>query len=376
MSIGAYVGRIWLNGEFGLSRERKINLDRTVLRTDSEELRWRKAMLKLHGIEKCLEFRREQDSSPEIPLFISGERVDWAEVEKPPSTLGSSLVANSHRAARGQSGISRYGSKLVRNGSYLLQREVQLSRISFLTLTLPNVSRAESETICENWSEVVRVFVQRLRRTLRRGGLPGEIVGCTEVQEGRAQLTGVFGLHLHMLFVGRGRLKSWCVTPSEVKDMWKSALEPYLSSPVGGYDWRAVENIEPLRSGKTEYLGKYMSKGLKSCQKLKALFPGIKLPSAWYMCTNSLRDRVKAGTLRVSGDLGGVVVEMLESMGDSWVKYMSPVKLKVVKGEIAIGYVGRMTKRGRSELAVYIESSRVPDEGASLLIVNLDMKEG
>lgn len=374
MNIDGYVGKIWPNGEFGLSREKKYALHRTVHRTSSEERRWNAVMLKQHGLEKCLEFKNKMEASDDIPLFVGGVEVPWEVTDNPPPTIGLSMVAKSHRAKRGQKGISRYGGKLVRNATYLLQRETTMNRISFLTLTLPNVSREESERICRNWSEIVRVLVQRLRRNLRRGGLPGEIVGCTEIQEGRVALTGVFGLHLHMLFVGRKPKHSWALSSREIRDIWKEILTPYLSSAADRYDWRAVENIEPLKAAKMEYLGKYMSKGLKSCQKINALFPGLTLPCAWYMCTNSLRDRVKKNTIRVSGDLGRVVADVLQEMGKEWVRYVAPVKIKVSGGEIPIGYVGRTTEKGRREIAFFINSSRVYDEGASLIFVNSEMK--
>lgn len=243
-----------------------------------------------------------------------------------------------------------------------MQKEVEKSRLSFLTLTLPDISRDEAVKLSDNWAEVVRVFCQRLRRALRAARLPGEIVGVTEVQEKRAALTGVFGLHLHMVFVGRKIRHSWAVTPLQIREMWKSALEKYLDNPLKSYEWRAVENIQAVKKSASGYLGKYMSKGLKSAQKLKALFPDVKFPSTWYMCTNTLRKRVKNTQMRVSGMLGRVLADMCESGDVDLLAFVKRVDINMSDGSsMPVGWCGRLSTEGVLMFREFSESLK--DDG-------------
>jgi hypothetical protein len=355
----AYVGKVWGNGEVGLSRERGYALHRTTHVCSESDREWNAAMLSVHGVEKFLEYRRGLPGAI-APGGDSHEGVVQEEREGR-SPIGSSLVANSHRCRRGQSGISKYGGKLVRNAAYALQQSVARERLTFATLTLPNVSVEESYEITEDWSEVCRVFTQRLRRALRRNRLPGEIVGVTEVQEKRMALTGIFGLHLHLVFVGRRKNHGWAITPKEIKEMWKSALSRHLVNPLDFYDWRACENLQPVRKDASSYLGKYLSKGLKSCQRIKAIAPGVHLPTSWYVCTVSLRKEVKKKTLRVSGWMGAVLADILASREEEFVAYSSTVCIDVGGGQLPIGFVGRLTPVGRSQFELVVRAQREGD---------------
>lgn len=356
--MDGYIGKVWANGECGVSKEKRVPVSRTVLRTADEETRWNSAMLAVHGLEVCLEHKGIRLINFLSGVCDSNHKGDVGEVREGQGTLGSSLVPNSHSTPRGQKGISRYGAKLVRNGAFLIEKTSPVGTLSFLTTTLPDVSPEESEAIASNWSEIVRVFLQWLRRVLRKSSLPGEIVGCTEVQEKRAEKTGVFGLHLHLVFVGRGRNSSWKVSCEDVREAWKRALSPFLSKQVDGYDWSACENLQMVKKSAQGYLGKYLSKGLKSCQRMRALFPNIRFPSNWYVCTNSLRAKVRALTLRVSGDLGLLLLDILESGDSEWVEYAAPIKVPCDGHMISIGYVGRLTAMGRREFSSLVKASR------------------
>lgn len=372
-SVG-YCGKIWANGEFGFSREKKFKPHRTIRRTKLWKEEINTQLLKQVGVTLAMHIASIVDAPSSSIALIEGDSCPIAEGWT--RALGLSQVAKSHRAKRGQSGISRYGAKLVRNGAYVMEKEGTLSRLSFVTLTLPNVSRAESIKVCEAWAEIVRVFVQRLRRILIRRSLPGEIIGCTEVQEGRASLTGVFGLHLHFVFVGRKKKESWAVRISDLESAWKSALSPYLESPVETYNWKAVSRMESLRKTASGYLGKYMSKGLKACQKLKAMFPEVELPACWYVCTNSLRVRVKSQMIRVTGELGKSIAEFLDDADGEWVAYHQTIYVQLERGQIPIGSMGRLTEKGRRLIDQLAHSSREEEFMRGVIFGKFSVKEG
>lgn len=342
----SFIGRIWSNGEFGISRERTTHIEPTRRIDFTDEQRWGLCLLKVHGLWECITFARFLRHKESHPASEYGEY--RATAPGLGANLDSSMVTNSHRRPRGQKGISRYGGKLVRNGAFVMERDFQRSRLSFLTLTIPNVSVGESKKLSEHWSEVVRVFCQRLRRALRGKRLPGEIVGVTEVQEKRAAMTGVFGLHLHMVFVGRKRKHGWALTPAVIKEMWKSALKKYLDNPEDSYDWRAVENIQQVKKSASAYLGKYLSKGFKSAQKLRALFPDVKFPSNWYICTTEIRKCVKREQIHLQGELGVLLADMCESNPTDLLAFRNRIDIKLSDGtSLPIGWSGRLTGEGK-----------------------------
>ena len=331
--VTKFVGRIYPNGEFGCAAVKEVSA-RTLLETDtlqvnSDDLQWALAMIGQHGIETVLKLYGEESSTP----------------------LGSSMLPNSHRegndklnspiVARGHKGISSYGRKLVRNGAYLLERSQPKQYLSFLTLTIPSLTVQESVSFCEEWCEIVRIFIQRLTRALKRAGLPGEVVGCVELQEQRFHSTGVLAPHLHLLFVGRHRSKSWAYRPEHFRTMWASACTarcPWLE----GRSFESTENVERVKFSGEGYLGKYMSKGGKIISSLPDELKAV-LPSTWYVCSNSLRSRVKRLTWH-SQAAGSFLMQVIENKSPDELQYFKPIELETVSGrKIPVGWYGKLT---------------------------------
>lgn len=226
-----------------------------------------------------------------------------AEPEKKPTpTIGLSLVAKSHRAKRGQNGISSKSRLTVANGAFLLQKKFSNRLLSFLTLTIPTTSTDDNRLITEKWPDLTRVFVQWLGRRLKACGLDADIVGCTEIQETRSLSNdGCLGLHLHLVFRGRQQYKPWALTPKEIREEWTKCLKNVLPNNGEGYYYDAVENIQPVKNDASRYLGKYLTKGVKTALHFKALYPSHSLPACWSVCTMPLRNAVKACKMAGSG---------------------------------------------------------------------------
>lgn len=237
-------------------------------------------------------------SSPEWELFSS----------LPPegkekfltSGLGSSHVVNSHnpektpsKARRGTKGITSYGRSIIRCGAQWLTDRYGARNLSFLTCTLPESALA----VCtpETWAEVVRQFLQSLRRQLVRAGLCPEIVGCIEIQEKRLQKTGgIPPLHLHLIFQGRQPYREWSLQKQTFRELWEQTCQNVWSDCQG---FGQSTRVESIRSSAVSYLGKYMSKGGKVLSQCN---PDL-LPSAWYTISTKLKKLVKDATFKVSG---------------------------------------------------------------------------
>lgn len=337
-------GRVWENGEFSVGVLTKLlKVDPYAdLRSaaEIEEGNWRLNLAKVHGYEQAVEFL----ASLEDPIV---QEVNEA------IPLGLSNASNSHsRKKRGSTGISTYGRHVVKNAAYRLQLECGRKHLSFLTLTLPNVSKAEAARVSANWSEVIRVFVQWLGRQLKKAGLPGEIVGVTEIQEKRLASTGVFALHFHCVFKGRHPYQGWVLQPEDVREQWKKCLEKYLNFDSYLLEWDACENIQRVKKDAAGYLGKYMSKGAKDLARPEVQCHQDIFPTSWWSCTTTLRDKVNEHIRSVSGERGKFLLDMCtcHEIVDCF-RYVKPVVLSFEDGsQICIGWYGQLNSEGMKML--------------------------
>lgn len=272
-AVVPYSGRIWPNGEFGISRQREVPFSfKGQSHKESHQSHWDKSLIAVHGIESVIEYKR---------------------LERGYCYLGSSLLTKSRtRKARGLKGISRFGSKMVRNAAKILEDENSRNKLTFLTLTLPGLSDVGLKVVAKNWSAIVKSFTERLKRHLIRSRLPGEILSVTEVQEKRLHRTGEAALHLHAIFRGTNSDRGgWAVTPALARMYWKDSVVKFVQEDVC---WDSCENLQRVKKSAAGYLGKYMTKGVRSAASEEGL---AACPSAWWNCSQSLRLRVKKGII-------------------------------------------------------------------------------
>lgn len=319
-----FVGKMWPNGEFGLGFQKRVKMVHDVPEIESP--------FETPLSTKNLEYAKRQ-----------AERQQWCnQTGQSLPSLGLSPLSKSHkRNKRGLKGISSYGRKMIRNAAYLLQSQAGRSRLSFLTLTLPSVTFAESVTISKNWSEILRIFLQSLSRLLKSRSLPGEITGCTEIQESRTERDGVLGLHYHCVFVGRSVGKTWALHYLEIRNLWARTLQKYVSP---GTDFSATENVERVKVDAEQYLGKYMSKGIKAMQSLIDKGWSDVLPAAWWNMSASLKHKVLKSVKVLMGDKADLIVRLVESEAPVFL-YCKPVEIATSDGTpLKVGYFGKILR--------------------------------
>lgn len=336
-------GKVWEDGSFGLSFVKTFPVDIHCFNPDAaaqaENAQWLHQLSIEHSTDVVQEFLTELLAKPD-----------------PGSPLGSSNVLNSHiegleRARRGLNGISSYGKKLVRNACLRLDREAS-GDLSFLTLTLPNISQVEAVTLSRNWAEIIRKFNQWLKRALVRSGCTGESVGVTEIQASRFATSGVFALHYHCCFVGRAKRNGcWALVPTDIREAWKAILLKYLSYTQEHYDWRSVENIQRVKKSVSAYLGKYISKGLGGDSNDSSSVTGSisdMYPSSWYSCSNSLRTRVLASRVTLSSKSANQLLDICsQGEWDEWFHWVRPICLFSEDGFLVAGWAGQLTFEAR-----------------------------
>jgi hypothetical protein len=325
------VGAIWPNGEFGVSRQKEMSIPAlSKSHHETDETQFNRLGIIAHGIQSVIEFRQN---------------------ERGRCLLGSSLLTKPRKAQkRGSKGISRYGSKTVRNAGYLLEREYHRKRLTFATLTLPNVSKVDADRVIAAWSKIVKRFTEEVKRELQRHHLPAEIVSVTEVQEKRLKRSGICALHLHLLFKGTHSFRGgWAIAPTVLRDMWRSAVSPHLSEEC---DWSSCENMQRVKKSAAGYLGKYMSKGVGVLKALKESGGSTSVPSAWWNCTFSLRRKVKSEIIRKSEPIQ-ILAAICQSELRESLDFCREVLIKLTEDfTYPVGWYGRICLQLRTELGL------------------------
>lgn len=320
-------GTIWPNGEFGLGYA---------------------PLVEAHS---AIEENPAGFGSPEALRSAVGRLVSRG---APPLDLTS--LPNSHKPVNrpetyGRRGLSGYGGKMIRNAGYLLQRRHGKRCLSFLTLTLPEMTKEEAQRVARAWPELIRKLLQHLSRLLERRGLSSAIASVTEIQPARFADGGCSVLHLHAVFQGRKKGKAWALTPNEIRAWWLKNL-----SKIAGMELRsgAACDMKAISKDAGNYLSKYMSKGVGLIEEYAERMGWECVPRQWWNMTAPARDMVRRGCLR-----GLASMELL----DTWVysfyhsecqelfKFCRAIEVQATeKQSFVVGFWGKLSSSGLREL--------------------------
>ena len=256
---------------------------------------------------------------------------------QPPNLVKSSET----RAKRGTVGITSYGKRMTRSAAAIMENKFGRDCLSFGTATLPFMSQAENQLVCQNWGAIANRFFEKLTRLLDRRGLSKDYCFVSEIQEKRFDKFGIVAPHLHWIMQGKLTKKSmWLILPCEVKHIWEVVLGNFLKRPVDGSTATRIE--KPRKSLKKE-MGKYLSKGTKIIKKIVDAGKGDLLPSAYHGSSRSLKKEIKAAIIILQGDECEAFIDNLESMKESNLISFIPILWEIPESGgkfVAIGFVG------------------------------------
>jgi len=177
--------------------------------------------------------------------------------------LGSSsagVLKKTPKTRAKSKGMTKRMARRIRNTAHLLQEKYKHYNLSFLTLTLPDLSPQDLAKCAANWGKMTHKFLVWLRYRVELKNIPFEYVYCTEIQTKRLERTGNYALHLHLVFRGRyGKASPWAITPLQARKSWIRCLVSVLGH--GNFKRCAIENLRTVRKSAGGYLSKYMSKG-------------------------------------------------------------------------------------------------------------------
>lgn len=205
----------------------------------------------------------------------------------------------------------------IRNAVFLLEEKYGKDCLSFLTLTLPDLSAEDLSQCCERWDYMTDQLLKAMRKRVKKHTPDFEYVYCTEIQCKRLQQRGEYAPHLHIVFRGRnGRKKPWYFTPKQIRSIWVGIV----ASVVGhsGFRTDAVENLQRVKYSAARYLSKYLSKGHCSLPSDMDEKPISELRTQWGGMARIQSTAVKQCTTRLSGicSHGGLARKIVSRMDE------------------------------------------------------------
>jgi hypothetical protein len=268
----------------------------------------------------------------------------------------AALMALGKRKAKrpetyGRKGITGYGKKMVKSVGALIDRAYPHHRVTFCTVTMPDLPSQLRRELALSWPELVRQLLQWLKRRLGKAGLPKVVVSVSEIQPGRLEHTGEGYLHLHILWLNLpGKRGNWAVDVVGLRSWVSEFLQKRNLWTV---DSHVNCDVRAVRGEKAAYLAKYVSKGGDEIRDFARDNGWESIPSQWWNMSSEAREWVK-GAL-VSGTLVGQVLDYLlhvafETGDFDDYHYIYHVEIEVDGRLINVGYRGAFAERAYNDL--------------------------
>lgn len=189
------------------------------------------------------------------------------------------------RSRNGLKGISTYGRNMVKSAATLLEENYGQPNLTLLTLTLPPLSVDEGRILLAGWGQLVGRLIQWICRKLAHNKIPPLVISVSEVQPQRSKFEPHSSIHLHLLFPGRQRGRTWIITPSEVSSWWGQEIERRIHRSI---PTSAVARLERVKKSVSAYLSKYLSKGEQDLSQM----PEDAIPGQWWNRSAAMADLV------------------------------------------------------------------------------------
>lgn len=260
------------------------------------------------------------------------------------SALGLVTALNSAKTRETRSpcrGLTRLGARALRQGAFWMEKTHGKDQVTFCTVTVPAVSDGELKEVTGRWHDIVNLFVKRIRYQLEKHKVSSEVIHVTEIQAKRSHNSGQEVPHLHLVFKGRNRKRSWAITPKQIQKYWKAALKLPFSAERG---YSATTQLARVRKSVCRYLSKYLAKSrTKTRQSISRSNSPITLIKSWWGCTNSLRKLLSKLTLVLHDDSCQSLWRLHEAENRTTWEYQGTIENPWDGGVIVFCRFGRLT---------------------------------
>lgn len=335
--------RVWPNGEFSIGQVNTFR-PRPLLTTPEPDkpssISWTPSEVLTY-----IGLMIPRGYSLKAILSFLGEK--YTRCLKGDGSLGSSELANSHKAAkRGAKGLTSMGRRMLRNGCYLLEKRAGRNRVAMVTTTIPSGTPEVIKEITHEWPEIVRTFTQFITRRLKVAHSCPWVVGCVEIQEKRLEKFGGMPLHLHLVFQSRVK-REYILSKIDVLTAWKRAVcsrVPLAES----LNWRASTRIEQVKKSVTNYMCKYMSKGVNQ-NVLVSVNEGYTLPSSWWFIVGGLKREIKRQQIYSTSSLAVFVLEQTRENKSAF-KWLHNIEVSREGCSYIVGVAGQFKESSLAEI--------------------------
>ena len=277
-------------------------------------------------------------------------------------SMGLSMPVNSHKPpqpseTRELSGHPQttYSKRMVRNAIAKLEREHGKENMALTTYTVPDFPSPDMEAFRKGIAEVTRQLKQSIERDQVRAGIKPEVVYIVEIHEERYYRTGEIVPHIHVAFQSRkSRRHPYAISKERNTEIWNRAVSNVLGRRV---EMPSGARIEQVKKSLENYLGMYMSKGVKMAHH--AIDNGKRqfLPKRWWGASLSLRQWVKEHTKMLSDNAKELIKEkyreFLEDIKNSPFSWLHAHTIKSTKPgdedrDIPVAIIGKVRREWMS----------------------------
>ena len=243
------------------------------------------------------------------------------------------------KSTRVAKGLTNRGKHILESGVAALVYKYGHRNLGFYTLTCPVNDTELIQSFNDNYPEIIRRFMQEVRRIYDRRGLVFNYVGCYEIQPDRYKRTGEQCLHFHYVAPCYDSDKRFVLHHSEICSLYRRVIERVVGIRLS-VNPRVDATV--VRSNAGGYLAKYISKAVSvdsespSCKARASL-------SSWYSVSRSLLLAVKRLRLQLPGNISADIYGFTRR-GEKhpWCSYQKAI-LKEINGEIrCVGIIFRL----------------------------------
>lgn len=302
--------------------------------------------------ESQLRQQEEWDANAKIDWLIGASSIEgkFCSLSESPLFINSAKSSQKKSVHYGEKGITRYGRKMCTNSALLLEQKFGLHKIGFMTCTLPKIDKETSLLLLGAWGEVVRRFLQKLKRICNRQSQDFIYVGCTEIQEKRFKRTLIAAPHLHVIY--RSKYKSfnqYLFTTKQAYMAWNESVNQVLLknnlTPVMGVGTHIGSvKLERIHKSAAGYIGKYISKGSQCVKAMQE--QGYKLfPRQWWFASMQMKYMYAKSIIRLTHDECKAIFYGCEHyLQEGLITWLSFVEVQYEGRYLTVGLVAKLSR--------------------------------
>ena len=278
------------------------------------------------------------------------DEISWLEGQiEPHNRFISSLKLSQKNIRHGTNGITSYGKRTVKGAAALLEKKYGKSRLGFGTLTIPGYSANQIKILTSNWSNVVRVFFQKLKREIEKVSGIYRVIAVTEIQPDRFYEKKIVAPHIHFVYVCRETIKKgFYVSSDSFRYLWKGTLR----NIVGRFNnetgrevtFGASVDTQIVKKSAAAYLGKYMTKGGKVIEDIWEEGMQDELPHSWWSIDDSLRKIYKNSIKKIHPEaLELLFYKTEQALKRGIIRWYQEIYVQMGERSYLVGVVGYFT---------------------------------